>query len=151
MIGHHRAAAAGRGLLLVPSVFAYKPVPPISAHDPPWLAYPARGVGTLWAPTPPPDTGAPTQLLGPARAKLLRLLGGPTATAELARRQPRHPRPQRTVRALPAQPAGRPTHRRLDPTTVSNSPSARGSVPQSNGYLTNGYGTTLCRAAVSSG
>ena len=86
MIGHHRVTAAGRGLLLIPSVFAYKPVPPISADDPPWLAYPARGVATLWTPPPRPDTGALARLLGAARADLLRLLTEPTATIELARR-----------------------------------------------------------------
>jgi len=86
MIGRHRAAAAGRGLLLMPSVFAYKPVPPVSASDPPSLAYPARGLGTLWAPPSAPDTTALTALLGAARARLLHLLDEPQPTVELARR-----------------------------------------------------------------
>ena len=86
MIGHHRVTAPGQGLLLVPSVFAYKPVPPISAQEPPSLAYPCRGVATLWAPSPPPAAGALALLLGPARASLLSMLGEPTATVELARR-----------------------------------------------------------------
>jgi len=86
MIGRHRAAAAGRGLLLMPSVFAYKPVPPVSASDPPTIAYPARGLGTLWAPPPAADTTALTALLGAARARLLHLLDEPQPTVELARR-----------------------------------------------------------------
>lgn len=47
MIGHHRVAAAGRGLLLVPSLFAYKPVPLLDPTEPPWLAYPCRGGGDV--------------------------------------------------------------------------------------------------------
>jgi DNA-binding transcriptional ArsR family regulator len=85
MIGQHRAAAAGRGLLLMPSVFAYKPVPPVSASDPPSLAYPARGLGTLWTPAPAADTTSLNALLGAARARLLHLLNEPQPTVELAR------------------------------------------------------------------
>ncbi len=86
MIGRHLVAASGRGLLLVPSVFAYKPVPPISAQAPPWIAYPARGIGTLWAPVEGADAAALTALLGRPRARLLRILAEPLPTAELARR-----------------------------------------------------------------
>jgi DNA-binding transcriptional ArsR family regulator len=86
MIGRHRVAAAGRGLLLVPSVFAHKPAPPVSADEPPLLAYPCRGVGTLWVPAPAADAGALVALLGTPRARLLGQLGEPLATAEIARR-----------------------------------------------------------------
>lgn len=86
MIGRHTVAAAGRGLLLIPSVFAYKPVPPISPEDPPSLAYPSRGVGTLWAPPRETEPTALDALLGAARARLLRLLDEPLPTVELARR-----------------------------------------------------------------
>jgi DNA-binding transcriptional ArsR family regulator len=86
MIGRHRVAAAGRGLLLVPSIFAYKPVPPISPDEPPWLAYPSRGIAGLWAEAPAADPGALTALLGKPRAGLLLLLAEALPTVEIARR-----------------------------------------------------------------
>jgi DNA-binding transcriptional ArsR family regulator len=86
MIGRHTVEAAGRGLLLIPSLFAYKPVPPVSAEDPPSLAYPSRGVGTVWAPPRETDPTALDALLGVPRARLLRLLDEPLPTVELARR-----------------------------------------------------------------
>jgi DNA-binding transcriptional ArsR family regulator len=86
MIGRHRVSASGRGLLLIPSVFAYKPVPPLSPDEPPWIAYPSRGVATLWAPAPEPDATALVSLLGATRARLLDMLGEPLPTIEMARR-----------------------------------------------------------------
>lgn len=86
MIGRHSVAAAGRGLLLVPSVFAHKPAPPVSADEAPMLAYPCRGVATLWAPAPPADLAALTSLLGAPKGRLLGQLEEPLATAEIARR-----------------------------------------------------------------
>ncbi|GLX00026.1 ArsR family transcriptional regulator [Microtetraspora sp. NBRC 16547] len=86
MISRHRVAASGRGLLLVPSVFAHKPAPPVSPEEPPSLVYPSRGVATLWTPTPTTDTPALVSLLGPPRAKLLILLEEPLPTIEIARR-----------------------------------------------------------------
>lgn len=86
MIGTHRVAASGRGLLLVPSVFSHKPAPPVSAEEPPLLAYPCRGVATLWAPPPAVDATALTSLLGAPRTRLLGLLEEPLPTVEIARR-----------------------------------------------------------------
>ncbi len=86
MIGEHSVAASGRGLLLIPSLFAYKPVPPMSPEEPPSLAYPSRGVATLWGPPPEADATALASLLGPPRARLLRLLEEPLTTVEIARR-----------------------------------------------------------------
>ncbi|WP_433411126.1 ArsR/SmtB family transcription factor [Microtetraspora malaysiensis] len=86
MISHHRVAAAGRGLLLMPSVFAHKPAPPLSPEEPPSLVYPSRGVATLWAAAPSVDEPALVSLVGPPRARLLRLLEEPLPTVELARR-----------------------------------------------------------------
>lgn len=86
MIGRHQVAAAGRGLLLVPSVFAHKPAPPVSAEEAPLLAYPCRGVATLWVPAPAADTAALAALLGTPKARLLGQLDEPLATAEIARR-----------------------------------------------------------------
>ena len=86
MVGHHTVAAAGRGLLLMPSIFANKPVPPLAPGEPPSLAYPSRGIGTLWAPPPEPDAAALVDLLGRTRALLLHMLDEPLPTVEIARR-----------------------------------------------------------------
>ncbi|AQZ62665.1 putative transcriptional regulator [[Actinomadura] parvosata subsp. kistnae] len=86
MIGHHHVAASGRGLLLMPSVFAHKPAPPVSPDEPPSLVYPSRAVATLWTPAQVTDAGALSALLGAPRARLLRLLEEPLPTIELARR-----------------------------------------------------------------
>ena len=51
MVSEGTIKAAGRGLLLLPSIFAYKPVPPLGPDEPPSLGYPSRGIGTLWEPT----------------------------------------------------------------------------------------------------
>jgi DNA-binding transcriptional ArsR family regulator len=86
MIGSHRVTAAGRGLLLVPSVFSHKPAPPVSPEEPPMLAYPSRAVATLWAPAPAADATALASLLGASRARLLHLLAESLPTVEIARR-----------------------------------------------------------------
>ncbi|MEU9862731.1 ArsR family transcriptional regulator [Streptomyces sp. NPDC047971] len=86
MIGRHRVAASGRGLLFVPSVFAHKPAPPLSPEEPPVLSYPSRGVATLWNAPPTPDATALVALLGAPKARLLALLAEPLATIEIARR-----------------------------------------------------------------
>ncbi|MFF7794521.1 ArsR family transcriptional regulator [Streptomyces sp. NPDC007991] len=86
MRGHHHVDGSGRGLRLVPSLFAHQPAPPVSAAEPPMLAYPSRGAATLWEPEPEPDAPALTALLGAPRSTLLRLLAEPLPTVELARR-----------------------------------------------------------------
>jgi DNA-binding transcriptional ArsR family regulator len=86
MIGDHTVAAAGRGLLLTPSIFANKPVPPLDPNEPPSLAYPSRGIATLWAPPSQPDPTALVDLLGRTRALLLQMLDEPLPTVEIARR-----------------------------------------------------------------
>jgi DNA-binding transcriptional ArsR family regulator len=78
----------GRGLVLVPSVFVWPSVLSIAAGDVPQLAYPARGLATLWersaaAPDAPDALGA---VIGRGRARLLTELGAPASTTELARR-----------------------------------------------------------------
>ncbi|GAA4229925.1 DUF5937 family protein [Actinomadura meridiana] len=83
-----RGELAGRGLLLVPSVFVW---PQVSVMVPPYqamLSYPPTGVATLW------ETGTPSggprdalaALIGRRRAALLTALGTPASTTELARR-----------------------------------------------------------------
>jgi DNA-binding transcriptional ArsR family regulator len=86
MISDHRVEAGGRGLLLMPSIFATKPVPPLDPSEPPSLSYPSRGVATLWASPPLPEPSAVIDLLGRTRALLLQMLEEPLATIELARR-----------------------------------------------------------------
>ncbi|GAA0612830.1 DUF5937 family protein [Streptomyces crystallinus] len=86
MISRYHVAVSGRGLLLLPSVFAHKPAPPVSPEEPPVLSYPTRGVATLWAAAPTPDATALVALLGAPRAKLLSLLDEPLPTVEIARR-----------------------------------------------------------------
>jgi DNA-binding transcriptional ArsR family regulator len=75
---------AGRGLLLMPSAFAWPHIVVITGQ--PWhptLIYPARGVGELWQ-QPPPPPQALGQLLGPTRAKLLTDLRTASTTTALA-------------------------------------------------------------------
>lgn len=86
MLGHHDVAASGRGLLLMPSIFAYKAVPPLSAETAPSLAYPCRGVATLYASAARAESASLVALLGQPRAVLLRMLDEPLPTIEIARR-----------------------------------------------------------------
>jgi hypothetical protein len=81
-----RVDLAGRGLLLVPSVFTWKR--PMVITDPPWqpaIIYPARGLGTLWE-TGPTTPDALAALVGRTRANLLSALDAPRSTSDLARR-----------------------------------------------------------------
>ncbi|WP_197371759.1 winged helix-turn-helix domain-containing protein, partial [Streptomyces clavuligerus] len=78
----------GRGLLLVPSAFAW---PRIfsnlgSGAWQPTLRYPPRGIGTLWEHGPRPCSDALAGVLGRSRALLLAELTHPASTTELARR-----------------------------------------------------------------
>jgi hypothetical protein len=75
-----------RGLLLLPSVFAWPKVVLVTAA--PWqptLAYPARGVGMLWEPERPAPPDALSRLLGSGRASVLSALDRPRSTTDLAR------------------------------------------------------------------
>lgn len=74
-----------RGLLLVPSVFAWPGIYVVT--DPPWqptLIYPARGTATAWEPTRQPAPDALRRLLGPTRAAILHALQAPQTGADLA-------------------------------------------------------------------
>jgi biotin operon repressor len=75
----------GAGLVLVPSVFAWPSVLTVTAGGIPQIAYPARGVATLWerSARAPDALGA---VLGRGRARLLVELATPLSTTELARR-----------------------------------------------------------------
>ncbi|WCD91331.1 hypothetical protein KPP03845_200292 (plasmid) [Streptomyces xanthophaeus] len=78
---------AGAGLLLIPSAFTgpglrTRTTPP----DPPQLAYPARGVGSLWKTRPAPRADALAAVLGRSRTLLLIELDTPASTTQLAHR-----------------------------------------------------------------
>jgi hypothetical protein len=75
-----------RGLLLLPSAFAWPKVVLVTAA--PWqptVAYPARGVGMLWEPERPAPPDALARLLGSGRASVLSALDRPRSTTDLAR------------------------------------------------------------------
>lgn len=78
---------AGDGLTLVPSVFCRGVSAPISAAEPPFLMYGARGVGTLWQRGSAPAGAALVDLLGRTRAELLTDLADPASSTELAARR----------------------------------------------------------------
>ncbi|MEV6394610.1 DUF5937 family protein [Streptomyces sp. NPDC051907] len=78
---------AGAGLLLIPSVFTGPGLRTrVSLPDPPQLAYPARGTGSLWQRRPVAKTDAVAAVLGRSRTLLLTELDTPASTTELARR-----------------------------------------------------------------
>ncbi|GAA2577478.1 DUF5937 family protein [Actinomadura fulvescens] len=82
----YRGELAGRGLLLVPSVFVWPRVSVMAPPYQPMLSYPPYGVATLWesSPAAPPDALA--ALIGRRRAELLIALVSPASTTELSRR-----------------------------------------------------------------
>ncbi|WP_426364973.1 DUF5937 family protein [Streptomyces sp. E-08] len=76
---------AGSGLLLIPSVFVWPRVLTRSVHpDPPQLAYPARGFGSVWEPRTADATDAVAAVLGRSRTLLLTELDTPASTTQLA-------------------------------------------------------------------
>jgi DNA-binding transcriptional ArsR family regulator len=82
-----RIDLAGRGLTVIPNVFVW-PIACSMIADPwqPAIVYPPRGVGSLWAPNDGDAHAALDALLGRTRAAILRGLGAPCSTTELARR-----------------------------------------------------------------
>jgi DNA-binding transcriptional ArsR family regulator len=82
-----RCLLQGAGLLLMPSVFLWPSLAPVT--DPPsrpTLAYPARGIAELWQPARTLQSDALARLLGRTRAALLESLAEPASTHTLARR-----------------------------------------------------------------
>lgn len=78
---------AGRGLVLVPSVFAWQN-PAIITRLPwqPTLIYPSRGLGLLWDPGPDGGEPALAAVLGGTRARVLVACRTPTSTTAVAER-----------------------------------------------------------------
>jgi hypothetical protein len=80
------ADLAGRGMVFVPSAFTWpRPAASIEPPYPPFLVYPARGVGGLWEPGRAAPPAALAALLGARRATVLTALSAPRSTTELAR------------------------------------------------------------------
>lgn len=85
--GEHVRDLDGRGLVLMPSVFAWPDV--VSGFEPPWqptVVYPARGIGSLWTEAGSSTPEALARLLGRARADVLCALDEPAGTTALAHR-----------------------------------------------------------------
>ncbi|MFI7339460.1 DUF5937 family protein [Streptomyces sp. NPDC050085] len=83
--GSHRRSLDGQGLVLLPSVFSWPDV--VSGFEPPWqptVAYPARGIGSLWTQPSGATPQALAGILGRRRADVLSALGAPTSTSALA-------------------------------------------------------------------
>ncbi|MEV6108424.1 DUF5937 family protein [Streptomyces sp. NPDC051940] len=83
---YHRELG-GEGLLLLPSAFLWPDV--VTGFAPPWnaaIAYPARGVGSLWQRSGPGPREALVRLLGAGRASVLGALDEPASTTALAAR-----------------------------------------------------------------
>lgn len=85
----------GFGLTLVPHAMGWPRVRKMTGRlkpgfvgEPygPMIAYPVRGVATLWETTPPPPPDALADLIGRTRATILITLAEPSTTTALARR-----------------------------------------------------------------
>ncbi|WP_285601290.1 DUF5937 family protein [Kineosporia sp. NBRC 101731] len=77
----------GSGLTLIPTAFTRTAMTPTQSTEEPHVIYAARGVGTLWQPTPPVSTRALSALIGRVRAELLAELAVPASSTELASRR----------------------------------------------------------------
>ncbi|MFF3691186.1 DUF5937 family protein [Streptomyces sp. NPDC002187] len=78
---------AGAGLVLIPSAFTGPGLfTRVTPPEPPQLAYPARGAGSLWEPRRTTGTAAVAAVLGRSRTLLLTELETPASTTELAHR-----------------------------------------------------------------
>jgi DNA-binding HxlR family transcriptional regulator len=80
----YSGSLSGEGLLLVPSVMAWPNVRKMVAPYQAVIAYPARGIATLWETVESPTTEALAALLGRTRACLLTALAEPNSTTALA-------------------------------------------------------------------
>ncbi|MEW2084118.1 DUF5937 family protein [Streptomyces sp. NPDC005283] len=83
--GDHVRDLGGQGLMLLPSVFCWPDV--VTGFEPPWqptIAYPARGIGALWAQPTGSAPEALARLLGAKRAAVFLALDEPAGTTALA-------------------------------------------------------------------
>lgn len=82
----YSGSLSGEGLLLIPSAMAWPTVRKMVAPYQPAIAYPARGIATLWETGAPPSSESLSALIGRTRAGLLAALDGPHSTTTLAKR-----------------------------------------------------------------
>lgn len=82
----YSGSLSGEGLLLVPTVMTWPRVRKMIEPYQAMLAYPARGIGTLWETGAPPAPHALAALIGPTRAAMLTALAEPSSTTALAGR-----------------------------------------------------------------
>ncbi|OKJ15909.1 helix-turn-helix domain-containing protein [Kitasatospora sp. CB01950] len=85
-LGGRYTPVAGRGLVLVPTLFALGAHTVIDADEPPAISYPARGRALMGESSPLRVPDALAELIGPPRARLLLLLDQPASTTALAHR-----------------------------------------------------------------
>ncbi len=85
-LSQYSGSLSGEGLLLVPTVMTWPGVRKMIEPYQPMLAYPARGIGTLWETGLPPSPHALAALIGHSRAAMLTALAEPCSTTALARR-----------------------------------------------------------------
>jgi DNA-binding transcriptional ArsR family regulator len=81
----YSGSLSGEGLLLVPSLMTWPGVRKMIEPYQPQLAYPARGIGTLWETGTPAGPAALAALIGQTRAAMLTALAEPFSTTALAR------------------------------------------------------------------
>jgi DNA-binding transcriptional ArsR family regulator len=79
-----RARLRQRGLILVPSVFAWPEVIVRTADPEPVLTYPARGLARLWEPAAGVPASPLAEVLGRSRTAILAQLAVPMSTTQLA-------------------------------------------------------------------
>jgi len=82
----YSGSLSGEGLLLVPSAMAWPTVRKMIEPYQPMIAYPARGIATLWEIGQPATSEALTALIGRTRARILVALAAPDSTTALAQR-----------------------------------------------------------------
>jgi DNA-binding transcriptional ArsR family regulator len=85
-VASERRPATGRGLPLVPSVFAAAPLAMLDPGSPPLLVYPARGLAAMRRRRPDPGPEALARLVGRRRASVLAAVQPPASPTQIATR-----------------------------------------------------------------
>jgi len=80
---HRTVDVAGRGVMLVPTMFTRGASAPVDQEEAPLVLYPARGQGAMWETEHIVNPRALANLLGRTRASLLAALATPASSTEL--------------------------------------------------------------------